>query len=51
MEKDPHILARHVQKPENLQFDFQGSQNLHIRVAISRLDVKIQVQFYRNLFH
>ena len=42
----PHILAKDAQKPENLQFDFQGSQNLHIRVPISRLDVMIQTQFH-----
>ena len=40
----PHILAKDAQKTENLQFDFQGSQNLHIRVAISLADVKIQLK-------
>ena len=33
-----HILAAGVQKHINLKFDFQGSQNLHIRVSISRSD-------------
>ena len=37
-----HNLARDPQKPINLQFDFQGSQNLHIRVAISLSNVKIE---------
>ena len=31
-----YILVRDVQKPVNLQFDFQGCQKLHIRVAISQ---------------
>ena len=31
--------ARDIKKPVNLQFDFQGSQNYEIRVAISRKDV------------
>ena len=34
----PHILARDVQKPLNLNSNFQGSQNLHFRVAISHKD-------------
>ena len=32
----PHILARDVQKPVNLQFDFQGCQKMQVRVAISQ---------------
>ena len=35
----------------NLKFEFQGSQNLNIRVAISRLDIKIQTQFYHRMLH
>ena len=31
-----YILVRDVQKPVNLQFDFQGCQKLHVRVAISQ---------------
>ena len=31
-----YILARDVQKPVNLQFDFQGCQKLQVRVAISQ---------------
>ena len=29
-----------------MNFDFQGSQNLHIRVAISCSDVMIQTQYF-----
>ena len=46
----PHILTRDVQKPINLKLDFQGSQNLHIRVAISHLDVMLQTQFCHRMF-
>ena len=38
----PHDLDREVEKPVNLKFDFQGSQNLLIGVAISLADIEIQ---------
>ena len=34
-----------------MQFYFQGSQKLDIRVAISRLDIIAQTQFYHRMFH
>ena len=46
----PHILAKDVQKPINLKFNFQGSQNLHIRVAISHSDVMLPTQFCHRMF-
>ena len=47
---EPHILARDVRKPIKMKFDFQGSQNLHIRVAISHSDVMAQTQFCHRMF-
>ena len=38
----PHNLDREVQNPVNLKYDFQGSKNLLIGVAISLADVEIQ---------
>ena len=38
----PHNLDREVQNPVNLKFDFQGSKNLLIGVAISLADIEIQ---------
>ena len=32
----PYILAQEAQKPVNLIFDFQGSQKMQVRVAISQ---------------
>ena len=37
-QSDPITLA---QKPVNIKFDFQGSQNLLIRFAISLADIEI----------
>ena len=39
-----YILARDVQKPVNLQFDFQGCQKLQVRVAISQKANEIDLQ-------
>ena len=39
------IIARDVQKPENIQFDFQGSQNLYIKVAYLRRPTKYDFNF------
>ena len=44
--KMPQILVMEAQKPVKPQFDFQGSQNMHVRVATSCLDVMIQTQFH-----
>ena len=46
----PHILVKDVQKPIKIKFNFQGSQNLHIRVAISKSDVMLQTQFCHKMF-
>ena len=40
-----HIIARDVQTPVNMQFDFQGSQNLYIRVAYLRRPTKYDFNF------
>ena len=40
------MLVQEALKSVNLNFNFQGSQNLQIRVAISRSDVMIQTQFH-----
>ena len=40
-----HIIAWDVQTPVNMQFDFQGSQNLYIRVAYLRRPTKYDFNF------
>ena len=46
IKKRPQILAHEVKKHVKPQFNFQGSQILHVRVAISRSDVMIQNKFH-----
>ena len=36
IKSDPIFLIRKLKKPVNLNFDFQGSQKMQVRVAISQ---------------